>query len=190
MSVKHANPSVEKLPSASESLHDVNLTVPHRALQARHLMMIAIGGKAYECLYLLVGHLTKICKALSALEFSCLQAQVRIIQAADSLCLANDFSCRACWTRVSTSILCGRRSLCIFGGYHCVHINLLHVFFPDSRYLSGEMSSLYPVSGTFAVFAERFVSRALGFTLGTRLSFVNKAIEAYAQAGFIGSDGL
>ena len=30
----------------------------------------------------------------------------------------------------------------------------------------GEMASYIPVSGTFSVFASRFVSPALGFTLG------------------------
>ena len=32
--------------------------------------------------------------------------------------------------------------------------------------LSGEMSSMYPVSGAFSTFGTRFVSPALGFTLG------------------------
>ena len=32
---------------------------------------------------------------------------------------------------------------------------------------SGEMASYIPVSGSFATFATRFVSPALGFTLGT-----------------------
>ena len=32
--------------------------------------------------------------------------------------------------------------------------------------LSGEMSSMYPLSGAFSTFATRFVSPALGFTLG------------------------
>lgn len=34
---------------------------------------------------------------------------------------------------------------------------------PVSR---GEMSAMFPVSGAFAVFGTRFVSPALGFTLG------------------------
>ena len=37
---------------------------------------------------------------------------------------------------------------------------------PFDLILSGEMSSMYPVSGAFSTFGTRFVSPALGFTLG------------------------
>ena len=35
-----------------------------------------------------------------------------------------------------------------------------------SLMLSGEMSAMYPVSGTFSTFGTRFISPALGFALG------------------------
>ena len=36
----------------------------------------------------------------------------------------------------------------------------------DSTSYRGEMSAMFPVSGAFSVFGSRFVSPALGFTLG------------------------
>lgn len=44
-------------------------------------------------------------------------------------------------------------------------------------FTSGEMSSMYPVSGAFSVFGTRFVSPALGFTLGTSISGVYVALS-------------
>lgn len=53
------------------------------------------------------------------------------------------------------------------------------------------MAAMYPVSGAFSVFGTRFVSPALGFTLGTELA-LNLIAHSFAfgqQDGIIGSNG-
>jgi len=55
----------------------------------------------------------------------------------------------------------------------------------------GEMAAMYPVSGAFSVFGTRFVSPALGFTLGTELA-LNLTARSFAfgqQVGIIGFSG-
>ena len=61
-----------------------------------------------------------------------------------------------------------------------------------SLMLSGEMSAMYPVSGAFSTFGTRFVSPALGFTLGKFkpqiiIKIYIKLIEP--QAGTTGYNG-
>ena len=50
--------------------------------------------------------------------------------------------------------------------------SVIHHFLSFWWILSGEMSSMYPVSGAFSTFGTRFVSPALGFTLGTSKAWI------------------
>ena len=50
-------------------------------------------------------------------------------------------------------------------------INSVFTSLFDTR---GEMASMYPVSGAFSTFGTRFVSPALGFTLGESSYYLNK----------------
>lgn len=55
---------------------------------------------------------------------------------------------------------------------------------------SGEMAAYIPVSGAFSVFATRFVSPSLGFTLGEpKFIFVPASYSREPQAGIIGFNG-
>lgn len=53
------------------------------------------------------------------------------------------------------------------------------------------MAAMYPVSGAFSVFGSRFVSPALGFTLGRPfVYYIPRRFTKYAQVGIIGYNGL
>ena len=59
------------------------------------------------------------------------------------------------------------------------------------RFCRGEMAAMYPVSGAFSVFGSRFVSPALGFTLGRPfVYYIPWRFTKYAQVGIIGYNGL
>lgn len=62
-------------------------------------------------------------------------------------------------------IFCGWR-VCLYRCDHFVSILGSSIYNSLTFDYRGEMSSMYPVSGAFSVFGTRFISPALGFTLG------------------------
>ena len=79
--------------------------------------------------------------------------------------------CCVGWSRERSLILFRGWNICVYGCHFIVgHQSFLCLWCADDGGLippcRGEMSAMYPVSGAFSVFGTRFVSPALGFTLG------------------------
>jgi hypothetical protein len=70
-----------------------------------------------------------------------------------------------CWTRKRSTFVCDSWLFCL-----CCRNQLVFPFHDVTRtrveWDRGEMASFIPVSGAFSVFGTRFVSDAVGFTLG------------------------
>ncbi|OJA11654.1 hypothetical protein AZE42_08380 [Rhizopogon vesiculosus] len=102
-----------------------------RAMQSRHLMMIAIGGTIGTGIFLSAG---------------------------SAIALAGPGSALLSYFVVGVFV-------------YCVVITL------------GEMSTMFPVSGAFSVFGTRFVSPALGFTLGAGGVIGFNGVSQYVSMG-------
>lgn len=82
--------------------------------------------------------------------------------------------------------------LCVYCRDHIVRITFSRdALYPGLMVGRGEMSSMFPVSGAFSVYGTRFVSPALGFTLGMiTVSVFRTTSDLFnLQGGIIGFNG-